>query len=73
MDIPVILKAIRNQHFRVLGKSEIKNIPIFGFIYSRAVVMVNRGNAANRSRSVRITKSVLRKGNLYRHFSGRHF
>ena len=62
MDIPVILEAVRNQPFRVLGKSEIRKIPIFGFIYSKAVVMVDRGNAANRSKSVRITKSVLRKG-----------
>jgi len=61
VDIPVIIKAIRKQHFRVLGKSEIKKIPIFGFIYSSAVVMVDRNNPADRSRSVRIIKSVLRK------------
>ena len=61
MDIPVILKSIRKQPIRVLGKSEMKYIPIFGFIYSRAVVMVDRRNAANRSKSVRQAKSILRK------------
>jgi len=61
MDIPVILKAIRKQPLRVLGKSEMKRIPIFGFIYSRAVVMVDRRNATNRSKSVRQAKAILRK------------
>ena len=61
VDIPVIIKAIRNKPFRVLGKSETKKIPIFGFIYSSAVVMVDRSSAVDRSRSVRVTKSVLRK------------
>jgi 1-acyl-sn-glycerol-3-phosphate acyltransferase len=62
MDIPIILKTVRREPIRVLGKSEMKKVPIFGFIYSRAVVMVDRNNAANRSKSVRISKSVLRKG-----------
>src|SRR5258708_836856 len=38
MDIPVILKAIRIQHFRVLGKYEISKIPVFGFIYKSSAV-----------------------------------
>lgn len=62
MDIPIILKAVRNRPVRVLGKSEMKKIPVFGFIYSRAVVMVDRNDSANRSKSVRTLKSVLRKG-----------
>ena len=44
MDIPVILKTIRRQQFRVLGKAEMAKIPIFGFIYRSAAVMVERGN-----------------------------
>ena len=43
MDIPSLFKAIRKQPFRVLGKEEIKKIPVFGFIYSRGAVMVDRG------------------------------
>jgi 1-acyl-sn-glycerol-3-phosphate acyltransferase len=61
MDIPIILKAIRRQPVRVLGKSEMRNYPIFGFIYSRAVLMVDRANAANRSKTVRQSKAILRK------------
>jgi len=60
MDIPCIFKAIRKQPFRVLGKEEIKKIPVFGFIYSRGAVMVDRTSTDRRARSVRILKSLLK-------------
>lgn len=59
LDIPQILQAIRRRPFRILGKAELTKVPIFGFIYSRAVVMVDRSNAQQRSRSVRELKAVL--------------
>ncbi len=61
MDIPVILKAVRGQHFRILGKSDMAKIPLFGFIYRNAVVMVDRASAAKRANSVMQLKSILRK------------
>jgi 1-acyl-sn-glycerol-3-phosphate acyltransferase len=60
MDIPCLFKAIRKQPFRVLGKEEIKKIPVFGFIYSRGAVMVNRGDTIRRAKSVRALKSLLK-------------
>lgn len=60
MDIPCLFKAIRKQSFRVLGKEEIKKIPVFGFIYSRGAVMVDRGNTQRRAKSVRVLKSLLK-------------
>ena len=60
MDIPTLFKTIRKQPFRILGKEEIRKIPIFGFIYSRGAVMVNRGSTQQRARSVRILKSLLK-------------
>jgi 1-acyl-sn-glycerol-3-phosphate acyltransferase len=60
MDIPCLFKAIRKQPFRVLGKEEIKKIPIFGFIYSRGAVMVDRGNTDRRAKSVRELKNLLK-------------
>jgi len=60
MDIPCLFKAIRKQPFRVLGKEEIKKIPVFGFIYSRGAVMVDRGDTMRRARSVRVLKSLLK-------------
>ena len=62
MDIPSILKTIRHQRFRALGKAEMKRLPIFGFIYSNGAVMVDRSSPENRANSVRILKSVMQKG-----------
>jgi 1-acyl-sn-glycerol-3-phosphate acyltransferase len=61
LDAPLIVKSIR-QPIRALGKYEMSRVPIFGYIYSRAVVMVDRRDAEKRARSVRNLKSVLRKG-----------
>ena len=62
MDIPVIMKAIRKQHFRVLGKSEMASIPVFGFIYKSAAVLVDRSNVEKRAKSVQQLKRVIHKG-----------
>jgi len=61
MDIPVILKTIRRQQFRVLGKAEMARIPVFGFLYRSAAIMVERGDPEKRARSVQQLKSVLSK------------
>lgn len=61
LDIPVMMVALRDRHFRVLGKAEMAKIPIFGFLYRQAVVLVDRGNAAQRAKSVKQLKSVLKK------------
>jgi 1-acyl-sn-glycerol-3-phosphate acyltransferase len=62
MDIPVILKTIRKQQFRVLGKAEMAKIPIFGFLYRSAAVLVERGDPEKRAKSVEQLKSILKKG-----------
>jgi 1-acyl-sn-glycerol-3-phosphate acyltransferase len=62
LDIPMVFTSIKNQKFRILGKMEMKKVPIFGFIYKNAVIMVDRTNHTTRSTSVRQLKSVLQKG-----------
>lgn len=62
LDIPIIFKTIRGQYFRILGKAEMAKIPLFGFIYRNAVVMVERDNPQKRATSVKQLKSVLKKG-----------
>ncbi|MDO9373372.1 MAG: lysophospholipid acyltransferase family protein [Ferruginibacter sp.] len=62
MDIPVIMKSVRKQHFRILGKAEMGKVPIFGFFYRNAVVMVDRSSADKRAASVKKLKAVIRKG-----------
>ena len=59
LDIPMILQAVRRNSFRVLGKAEMARVPVFGYIYSRAVVMVDRSSVRDRTRSVRDLKTIL--------------
>jgi len=61
LDAPVIVRTL-HQKVRVLGKVEVSKIPLFGFIYRNAVVTVDRSSATQRANSVRILKSVIRKG-----------
>ncbi|MEO5984644.1 MAG: lysophospholipid acyltransferase family protein [Ferruginibacter sp.] len=61
LDIPILLIAFQGQHFRVLGKAEISKVPVFGFVYRKAAVLVDRGSNAARARSVSILKAILKK------------
>jgi 1-acyl-sn-glycerol-3-phosphate acyltransferase len=59
LDIPLILQAIGRNGFRILGKAEMTKFPVFGYIYSRAVILVDRTTTKGRFRSVRELKSML--------------
>lgn len=61
MDIPILLKSIRRQKIRILGKAELAKVPLFGFIYKSAAVLVERGDPEKRARSVEQLKSVIHK------------
>jgi len=61
MDIPPIVRAI-HQPVRVLGNYEMVKIPIFGWIYRAAVILVDRRDAEHRAKSVRALKAALRHG-----------
>jgi len=61
MDVPMFVKVIR-QPVRALGKVEMSKVPVFGFLYRKTVVMVDRSSADNRARSVMVLKSVVKKG-----------
>jgi len=61
LDAPLIVKSLRRP-IRALGKAEMSKVPVFGYIYKRAVVMVDRRDAEKRAQSVRVLKSVLRRG-----------
>ncbi len=58
LDAAVIPKAFR-QPVRPLGKAEMGKVPVFGFIYRRAIVSVDRSSPENRAKSVRILKSLI--------------
>ena len=61
LDAAVIVKTFRRP-VRPLGKVELSKVPVFGFIYRKAIVTVDRSSPENRARSVEILKSILRKG-----------
>lgn len=61
MDIPPLV-LIAHQPIRILGKYEMVKIPVFGWIYRSAVVLVDRKNAETRSKSVRSLKAALKHG-----------
>jgi 1-acyl-sn-glycerol-3-phosphate acyltransferase len=61
LDSPGLVKAFR-QAVRPLGKVEMSKIPVFGFIYRKAIVTVDRSSPENRSSSIRILRSIIKKG-----------
>jgi 1-acyl-sn-glycerol-3-phosphate acyltransferase len=61
LDAALLPKAF-HQPVRPLGKVEMSRIPVFGFIYKKAIVTVDRGDADNRAQSIRILKSIIGKG-----------
>ena len=60
LDAPVTMLSLHGQ-FRALGKTEIRRIPFFGWIYRYGVILVDRADKDNRAKSVRILKHVLSK------------
>lgn len=60
MDIPPIVIAI-TQPVRVLAKYELSRVPVFGFIYRSATVMIDRRNAERRAQSITEMISFLSK------------
>jgi 1-acyl-sn-glycerol-3-phosphate acyltransferase len=61
LDAAILVKAIRRP-VRALGRIELSDTPVFGFIYRSVVVIVDRGNPDHRAKSVRNLKSVIKKG-----------
>lgn len=61
LDAAIIPKAYR-QPVRPLGKVEMAKVPVFGFIYRNAIVTVDRSSPQNRANSIRVLKSLIRKG-----------
>ena len=47
-DIMLMLLAVKNHPFVFIGKKELVNIPIFGFIYKRVCILVDRENSQSR-------------------------
>ncbi|WP_447639781.1 MULTISPECIES: lysophospholipid acyltransferase family protein [Chitinophagaceae] len=61
MDIPVTVHSIRSP-YRILGKREMAKIPLFGFIYKKAVIMVDRSDKSKRGQSYLALKETIHNG-----------
>jgi 1-acyl-sn-glycerol-3-phosphate acyltransferase len=61
LDIPMMMKVIRGRKVRILGKAEMNKIPVFGAIYKRGTVSVNRSNVKERSKSINELIHFIRK------------
>lgn len=59
IDIPPIV-MIAHQPIRVLGKYEMVKIPVFGWIYRAAVILVDRSSPDTRAKSVRALKAAIK-------------
>ncbi len=60
MDIPPIVQ-LKHQPIRPLGKFESSKIPIFGWVYRAAVILVDRSSPEKRAKSLRNLKAALHK------------
>lgn len=61
LDAPALPLAISGE-FKALGKKELLNIPIFGWILRSVAVLVDRSDAASRKASVRRLNAVFKRG-----------
>ncbi len=61
LDIPALVRSIR-QPIRALGKREMIHMPVFGWIYKSAAILVDRSSPEKRARSVRALKSAIDHG-----------
>jgi 1-acyl-sn-glycerol-3-phosphate acyltransferase len=60
MDIPPIVQ-LKHQPIRALGKFESSKIPVFGWLYKAAVIMVDRSSPTKRAQSLRNLKNALQE------------
>ena len=65
---PFVLIALSKKPIVFVGKKELSKIPIFGFLYRRTVIMVDRSSFRSRKRVFEIAKKRLQKRNGKRIF-----
>lgn len=61
LDIPMMMKVVKQQKMRILGKAEMTKIPVFGSIYKRGAVSVDRSSAKARFQSMKELISYIHK------------
>ena len=59
MDIPLMMKIFYDVQIRVLGKFDLAKVPVFGFIYRKAAILVDRSSPEARAKSILNLKEML--------------
>lgn len=59
IDIPFLLKVFRKEPIRILAKAELAKVPIFGYIYRKAAILVQRSSPEARAKSIAEMKAML--------------
>ena len=59
MDIPLMMKIFWDVKIRVLGKFDLAKVPVFGFIYRKAAILVDRSSPEARAKSILNLKEML--------------
>ncbi len=62
MDIMVVLTVLKNHPIVFVGKAELGKIPIFGRVYKRICILVDRSSAKSRARVYPDSKKKLDQG-----------
>ncbi|MFT6866139.1 MAG: 1-acyl-sn-glycerol-3-phosphate acyltransferase [Cyclobacteriaceae bacterium] len=60
IDIPVI--AGLPFPFKYIGKSSIKKIPVFGYMFAKLHITVDRSSIKNRAESLRVSREAIQRG-----------
>jgi len=61
MDIMLMLILVKNP-FVFVGKKELAKLPIFGYFYKKACILVDRSSAVSRQRSMKMAAEKLANG-----------
>jgi 1-acyl-sn-glycerol-3-phosphate acyltransferase len=61
-DVMLMLIAVRNHPFVFVGKKELVKIPVFGFIYKRVCIMVDRSSSKSRFEVFQRAQSRIQQG-----------
>ena len=61
-DIMMMLLVVKNHPFVFVGKIELAKIPIFGFIYKRVCILVDRSNSKSRYQVFERAQNRIKQG-----------
>tara|TARA_X000001036_G_C20686560_1_gene807850 strand:+ start:2687 stop:3301 length:615 start_codon:yes stop_codon:yes gene_type:complete len=62
IDVMLLISIVRNNPIVFIGKKELEKIPIFGFIYKRTMILVDRSSNQSKKRVFEETKKKLNSG-----------